>query len=70
MIKVSIMYLNGPDVEFDHDYYAEKHMPMVIEACGPALKEVGSLDRPGHLGSLGRRAGHVCLCRSPGVRLG
>lgn len=31
MIRVSVLYANGPDVQFDHEYYATKHCPMVAE---------------------------------------
>ena len=29
MIKVSVMYPNKEGARFDHDYYREKHMPLV-----------------------------------------
>lgn len=38
MIKVSVMYPNSPEVKFDIDYYCNKHMPMVEELLGDALK--------------------------------
>ncbi|TXD84475.1 EthD family reductase [Subsaximicrobium wynnwilliamsii] len=38
MIKVSIMYPNGKDVEFDAAYYKNNHLPMVSKAVGNALK--------------------------------
>ncbi|MCL5246940.1 EthD family reductase [Cellulophaga sp. 20_2_10] len=38
MIKVSVMYPNGKDVKFDADYYKTKHLPMIVEALGSALK--------------------------------
>ena len=38
MIKVSVMYPNSKDVQFDADYYKTKHLPMVIDALGSALK--------------------------------
>jgi uncharacterized protein (TIGR02118 family) len=38
MIKVSVMYPNGPDTRFDHDYYRDNHMPMVKSKLGDALK--------------------------------
>jgi uncharacterized protein (TIGR02118 family) len=31
MIRVSVMYANDPDAQFDHEYYATKHCPMVAE---------------------------------------
>lgn len=38
MIKVSVMYLNEPGVRFDHDYYREKHLPLIKSRMGTALK--------------------------------
>ena len=34
MIKVSVMYPNQPNARFDHDYYRDKHMPMVKAKMG------------------------------------
>lgn len=36
MIKISVMYPNRPGARFDHDYYLEKHMPLVRERMGPS----------------------------------
>ena len=36
MIKVSVMYPNTPGARFDHDYYRDKHMPLVKERLGSA----------------------------------
>jgi uncharacterized protein (TIGR02118 family) len=38
MIKVSVMYPDGPGKHFDHAYYRDKHMPMVKAKLGAALK--------------------------------
>ena len=38
MIKVSVMYPNTPGVRFDHDYYRDKHMPLVKERMGAHCK--------------------------------
>ena len=38
MIKVSVMYPNGKDVQFDAEYYKANHLPMIINALGDALK--------------------------------
>lgn len=38
MIKVSVLYPNGPEVSFDVDYYCETHVPMVAGLMGDALK--------------------------------
>jgi uncharacterized protein (TIGR02118 family) len=52
MIKVSVLYPNGPGNRFDMTYYLAKHMPMVQQKLGSALKgaavEAGlSGDQPG-----------------------
>ena len=38
MIKVSVMYPNTPGARFDHDYYRDKHMPLVKARMGDAWK--------------------------------
>lgn len=38
MIKVSIFYRNGENVKFDADYYKHKHLTMISEKVGNALK--------------------------------
>ena len=38
MIKVSVMYPNGPDATFDEAYYRDQHMPMVQKLMGGACK--------------------------------
>jgi uncharacterized protein (TIGR02118 family) len=38
MIKVSVMYPNSSDANFDIDYYCNTHMTMVAELLGDALK--------------------------------
>jgi uncharacterized protein (TIGR02118 family) len=38
MIKVSVLYPNGPGATFDMAYYLSSHMPMVGRKLGPALK--------------------------------
>lgn len=39
MIKVSVMYPNSSDVNFDIDYYCNTHIPMVAKLLGGALKK-------------------------------
>jgi uncharacterized protein (TIGR02118 family) len=34
MIKVSVMYPNKPGARFDHDYYRDRHMPLVKKLMG------------------------------------
>src|SRR5437773_10674077 len=38
MIRVSVMYPRTEGDSFDMDYYVNKHMPMVRDRCGEALK--------------------------------
>src|SRR5690349_18689692 len=38
MIKVSVMYPNTPGSRFDHDYYRDKHMPLVKARMGDACQ--------------------------------
>lgn len=34
MIKVSVMYPNTPGARFDHEYYRDKHMPLLKTRMG------------------------------------
>ena len=38
MIRVSVMYPRTEGADFDMDYYVNKHVPLVQERCGDALK--------------------------------
>ena len=38
MIKVSVMYPNKDGARFDHDYYKNKHMPLVKARMGESCK--------------------------------
>lgn len=38
MIRVNVLYPNNPGSTFDMDYYLSKHMPMVRNKLGTALK--------------------------------
>ncbi len=40
MIKVSVLYPNGPGATFDIAYYTRSHMPMVGRLLGEALKRM------------------------------
>ena len=40
MIKVTVFYPNTEGKNFDMDYYCNKHIPMVQEKLGEALKRV------------------------------
>ncbi|TPL11485.1 EthD family reductase [Mesorhizobium sp. B2-4-14] len=38
MIKVSVMYPASLGTRFDHDYYRDRHLPLIKSRMGPALK--------------------------------
>jgi uncharacterized protein (TIGR02118 family) len=38
MIKISVMYPNTPGAKFDHEYYRDKHMPLVKNRMGESCK--------------------------------
>ena len=38
MIKVSVMYPNTPGARFDHDYYRDRHMPLVKQRMGATCR--------------------------------
>ena len=40
MIQVAVQYPRTEGTKFDMDYYCSKHMPMVQERCGDALKNM------------------------------
>jgi uncharacterized protein (TIGR02118 family) len=40
MIKVSVLYLREEGVAFDMAYYLDRHIPMVRQLLGAALKNV------------------------------
>jgi uncharacterized protein (TIGR02118 family) len=40
MIKVSVLYPNGPGGKFNLDYYCKVHMPMVARRLGAPLKRM------------------------------
>jgi len=42
MVKISVLYPNGKDTKFDMEYYCDRHMPMVRQLLGLALKGVSA----------------------------
>ena len=61
MIKVSVMYPNKPGARFDHDYYRDKHMPLVQRRLGAACKRY-TVDRGIAGGAPGEPAEYVAMC--------
>ena len=39
MIKVSVMYPNAPGAKFDHDYYRDQHMPLLLRLVGASCRQ-------------------------------
>ncbi len=60
MIKVSVIYPNGPDINFDIDYYCNTHVPMVVEILGDALK-AGNVDSGLAGGTPGEEAAFIAM---------
>ncbi len=61
MIKVSVMYPNQPGARFDHDYYRDRHMPLVQARMGEACKFY-TVDRGLAGGAPGAPAPYVASC--------
>ena len=61
MIKVSVMYPNKPGARFDHDYYRDKHMPLVKAKLGDACKFY-TVDKGLAGGAPGAPATYVGMC--------
>jgi len=40
MIKLTVSYPKGDDITFDHDYYANSHVPMCSDAFSPVRVEL------------------------------
>jgi uncharacterized protein (TIGR02118 family) len=60
MIRVSVMYPRTEGESFDMDYYVNKHMPMVAEKCGDALKGMSILEGVAGM-QPGEPAPYVCV---------
>ncbi len=58
MVKVSVMYPNTAGTHFNHDYYRDKHMPMVKEKMGSSLKSY-TVDKGIAGGAPGQPPGHI-----------
>ena len=42
MIKITVLYPNGPAARFDMGYYVNKHMPMLRQKCAPECRRVAA----------------------------
>jgi uncharacterized protein (TIGR02118 family) len=61
MIKVSVLYANAPGVRFDHEYYRDRHMPLLKARMGDACKHY-TVDKGLAGGPPGSAAPFVALC--------
>ncbi|NQZ88019.1 MAG: EthD family reductase [Saccharospirillaceae bacterium] len=60
MIKVSVMYPNSSDANFDIEYYCNTHMPMVKELLGDFVKG-GNVDYGIAGGTPGEAAPYIAM---------
>ena len=61
MIKVSVMYPNKPGARFNHEYYRDKHMPLVKNRMG-ARCNYYTVDKGLAGGAPGEAATYVGMC--------
>ena len=61
MIKVSVMYPNTPGARFNHEYYRDKHMPLVKARMGDACNSY-TVDKGLAGGAPGAPATYVGMC--------
>ncbi|MGO9037736.1 MAG: EthD family reductase [Steroidobacteraceae bacterium] len=61
MIKVSVMYPSTPGERFDHQYYRDRHMPLVKTRMG-AHCSYYTVDRGLEGGAPGAPAPYVAMC--------
>jgi uncharacterized protein (TIGR02118 family) len=61
MIKVSVMYPNTPGARFNHEYYRDKHMPLLKARMGASCKSY-TIDKGLAGGTPGAPATYVGMC--------
>ena len=61
MIKFNVMYPFQPGMRFDHDYYRDKHMPLVKARMGDSCKYY-TVDKGLAGGTPGAPAVYVGMC--------
>jgi uncharacterized protein (TIGR02118 family) len=61
MIKVSVMYPNTPGARFNHEYYRDKHMPLVQARMGNHCKSY-TVDKGLAGGTPDAPATYVAMC--------
>ena len=61
MIKVSVMYPNTPGARFNHDYYRDKHMPLLKARMGASCLSY-TIDKGLGGAAPGAPATYVAMC--------
>jgi uncharacterized protein (TIGR02118 family) len=61
MIKVSVMYANKPGARFDHEYYRDKHMPLLKSRMGERCKYY-TIDKGLSGAAPGESATYIAMC--------
>lgn len=61
MIKVSVMYPNTPGARFNHDYYRDRHMPLVKARMGSHCRYY-TVDKGVSGAEPGTPAAYVAMC--------
>jgi uncharacterized protein (TIGR02118 family) len=61
MIKFSVMYPHTPGARFDHDYYRDKHMPLIKARMGDACLSY-TIDKGLSGGAPGSAPAYVAMC--------
>ena len=61
MIKVSVMYPNTPEARFDHEYYRDRHMPLVKARMGDSCQYY-TIDKGLAGGAPDAPATYVAMC--------
>ncbi|SCX73858.1 EthD family reductase [Variovorax sp. EL159] len=61
MIKFSVMYPYAADARFDHDYYRDKHMPLIKALMGDACLSY-TIDKGLGGGAPGTPPAYIAMC--------
>jgi uncharacterized protein (TIGR02118 family) len=61
MIKVSVMYPNKPGCRFDHEYYRDRHMPLVKSRMGEKCRYY-TVDKGLGGDAPGKPATYIAMC--------
>jgi len=61
MIKVSVMFPNTPGARFNHEYYRDRHMPLLKSRMGDRCKYY-TVDKGLACGAPGTPAPYAAMC--------